>query len=215
MTDGHPYPLIGQRIIRGVLLMVATALSITCIVLVVLLILRVNARIARVVPGVDVASGSLVVNQASEHERLAFAQMYTTVAETWSHLTLDDVFPKLRTYTAPVLHSQLEEQYAALKNQYQNLTQYRTAIPIAAAIGGYAEGVYTIGVAFRLIEEVGEEDRKKISATTLKIALLSVVDDIRTSDNPHGMLVIEYTVGTADAWLSAGFPDFWSKPKKP
>lgn len=217
LTSGlHPNPVIGQRIIRGTLVIILLAMSLVALSLSIWPIVMLKQRTARIVPSTDTQTGGLEHDEPKIEEVRLFAVVYTATAESWHTSSVSKVVEQLRPWSAPTLRALLESQYQALEEKYRAFKMRRWIFPETCVVQQSGKGYYMAGVKFQTYEEYLDQSSNNFNNNTKrqqdgadKIAFLQIIQDIKTSENMYGLSVVEYSVGTTNDWLKAGLPKFW------
>lgn len=207
--SNHPYPLTGQRVVRGLLLLVLLAMAVTTMVLMVWLGTAIAGRPARIAPAIARADGGHLVLGVADLDALSFASRFVAIAENWSAGTVADQPAKLRNRLHPTLYQTFDDNYKKIAATAQQFSQSHAAVPIAGIIGGRDNGVIRMAIKFDVIELTGKDGKREVTADSGKLAIISIVEDTKTDDNPDGLLVATYVIGTVNEWLKAGKPKFW------
>ena len=217
ITPGNePFPLIGQRAVRGFQVLLLVALAAIGITESLYLIWRVDSPTIRVTPAAEHLGAGVNGAVITDLDVRSFASTFVAAAETWSYDRISDIPVRVRSLLHPSMHTEIDQQYRDLDLKVKSLWQYHTAIPLATMIGNRDNGVYLVGVYYQQVEQTGQANAltgKKTTADVSKVALVKLVPAPRTQENPHGLLVVNYTNGTKADWLKNGLPSFWDKPK--
>jgi len=207
--SSNPYPLTGQRVVRGLLLLLLLGLAVTTIILVMYLGSAIAGREARVAPSIARADGGELVPEVSDIDAISFAYRFIATAENWTFSTVKDQPTKLRTRMHPSIFQTFDEKYKETAHTAQQFFQSHSAVPIAGIVGSRDNGVIRVAVKFDVLELTGREGKREVSADSDKIAIVGIIQDAKTDENPEGLLVASYVIGNASEWLKARKPKFW------
>ena len=217
ITPGaEPFPLIGQRAVRGFQVLLLIALAAIGIVESLYLIWRVDSPTIRVTPAAEHLGAGVNGPVITDLDIRSFASVFVASAETWSYDRVNDIPARVRHFVHPSMLTEIDQQYRDLDTKVKSLWQHHTAIPLATMIGSRQNGIFLVGVLYQQVEQTGQSGSltgKKTTADVSKVAIVKLVPAPRSYDNPHGLLVITYSKGTREEWLRNGFPAFWEKPK--
>jgi hypothetical protein len=218
LTPGaEPFPLIGQRSVRGWFVLMLVALSAVAVAEAGYLVWRVSSPTIRVTPAAEHLGAGVNGAAITDLDVRSFAATFVAAAETWSYDRVGEIPDRLRSRLHPSMHADLEKQYRDLESQVKPLWQHHTAVPIESMIGSRANGIYLVGVYYQQVEQTGQIQSlslRKTTADVSKVAVVTIVPAARSQENPHGLLVTNYDRGTKEEWLRNGLPAFWEKPKK-
>ena len=214
--SAEPFPLIGQRAVRGTLVLLLIALATTGICESIWLLYRVANRTIRVAPAAEFLSAGVNGGATTDLDIIAFAESTVVLAETWTYEDIAEVPGRIRSRFDSSQHRKIEDQYAEIQKKVTTLWQHRTIFPKMTVIGARTNGLFTVGVLYDQLEITGKDIATlKSTAGSDKVALINIIKTDRTLENPYGLLITDYQRGTKQEWLSAGMPNFWTAAPKP
>ena len=209
-SSDNPFPVSGQRVVRGVLLLVLIAMSVATLCLVIWLGIAISGREARIAPAIARADGGDLVSAVSNVDALSFAYRFISTAENWSFTTVKEQPAKLRMRLHPSLFQTFDDKYKETARTAASFFQSRSAVPIAGIVGSRDNGLIRVAVKFDVLELTGRTSQeRKVTADTDRIAIIGIIQDTKTEENPDGLLVSSYVLGSAAEWLKARKPKFW------
>jgi hypothetical protein len=209
-SSENPFPVTGQRVVRGVLLLVLISMSIATLMLVIWLGIAISGREARIAPAIARADGGELVPEVTNTDAISFAYRFVATAENWSFATVKSQPTKLRAQMHPTLFQTFDDKYKETARTAEQFSQSRSAVPIAGIVGSRENGVIRVAVKFDVLELTGRATQeRKVTADTDRIAIVGIVQDVKSDENPDGLLVASYVLGSAADWLKARKPKFW------
>jgi hypothetical protein len=217
-----PYSLLAQRDVRGVLLIIAIVLVFMTIGLSVLLFERTRGRTARISPSVERVSAAVGLREVADMDAISAAVSFAMAAETFEKSTLNESVLALRPMVHPSFYPRVSEELT--KRIDQSLPEFgRVGKPIAWKVFGRNQGIVTVIVYMHIREHITNRNRISddskeptiiIGDTVERVAMVNVVPQSKTDENPIGVGIYGYVVGTVADYTSNGGYAFWTHEAK-
>jgi hypothetical protein len=224
--DASPHPLAGQRVIRGIGVLLVMVLFAVNIGLAITLWTMHRGRTVRVVPEAETVSVGGRLERIDNNKLKAFALRFCVDAGNYAPATVDDMMtvlgPRLHPRAADAIEAEWEKRKVEVKGQ----RLFVTSLVRKAAVLANKDGLYTVVVRVDEITRAAggdvDESLEDIDIKVAKKQLIElagrndrvwVVDMMQadpTEDNPEGLQVLRYFPMKESDWIAQTGQVFWT-----
>ena len=215
IPSGAPMPRDAQRDFRGWITVVLIFLVMVAVILTIAVIKSIGSRSIIYAPTAERIGAVTAVRAATPYELRQQAQWLLIKMETWTPVSVGQIWEDMIPFLHPKLHDRFKENYETLALKAEQLWMSRVAIPLGVALTEENAGSRACAVFFDSAEFTGRtEVDRKWTGVTPKACYIQFIYETPTKENPSGLVVTHYQIYDKDQWVKTGFPNMWDSFRK-